>query len=114
MTLSRTFPAGVPIPASIHCPDEVVRLAREGRTATATPLRRSSQVALQRQGFKVQAEVPELDPEKAGDVKPGDVTDPVAYQEALASGAITEAPKAEVEKALETGKPKSKATTRKK
>jgi hypothetical protein len=107
MTLSRTFPAGVPIPASIHCPEEVVRLAREGRTATATPLRRSSQVALQRQGFKVQAEVPELDPEKAGDVKAGD-------QKALESGAITEAPKAEVEKALETGKPKSKATTRKK
>lgn len=86
MILSKTFPAGVPIPPKVACPEEAVPVKREGRKATVTPTRRSSISQLLRQGWK---EV-ELDPSLPGDVKAGEVVDPAAYEAAKARGEITE------------------------
>lgn len=87
MTLFKTFPAGVPIPQKVSCPEEAVPVEREGRKAIVRPGRRSSQSQLLRQGWK---EMPELDPTLPGDVKAGEVTDPEGYEKAKAEGAITE------------------------
>jgi len=85
--LFKTFPAGVPIPQKVSCPEEAVPVERDGRKAIVRPGRRSSQSQLLRQGWK---EMPELDPALPGDVKAGEVTDPEGYEKAKAEGTITE------------------------
>lgn len=85
MVLSKSFPAGVPIPQKVSCPEEAVPVEREGRKAIVRPTRRSSQTMLLRQGWK---EVPELDPSLLGEVGPGETLE--GYEEAKARGEITE------------------------
>jgi hypothetical protein len=112
MTLSRTYPAGVPVPQKIRCPDEIVVVERDDRKAVVRTERRSSIAQLGRLGFKSEVE---LDPDPPGDVKPGEITDPEAYEQAKRDGLIAEVeqqPEHESEPEKETEPAPTKKTRR--
>lgn len=62
MILSRRYPAGTPLPSTIHCPDEIVRTSRNGGIAIVETSRSSSIQKLRSLGYREMSQSPQTEP----------------------------------------------------